>query len=316
MNLKIMVTCPPMLRMIDAFRPAFDARGIELYAPHVVQTLSEEELIRTVPKYDGWIIGDDPATRRVFEAGKKGRLKAAVKWGIGVDNVDLAAARELAIPIINTPLMFGKEVADVAMAYVIALARELFEIDKGVRAGGWPKPRGISLEGKMLGLVGFGDIGRNLACRALAADMRVIIYDPAVEAGPVLPSVQQAAWPNRLGEADFLVFTCSLNEHNRHMLNADTLARCTAGVRVVNVARGPLIDERALIEALHTEHVHSVALDVFESEPLPLDSPLRGFRRCILGSHNGSNTQDAVRRASERAIELLFGFLGLDGRPG
>ncbi len=316
MNLRIMVTCPPMLRMIDAFRPTFEARGIELYTPHVVQTLSEEELIRTVPKYDGWIIGDDPATSRVFQAGKAGRLKAAVKWGIGVDNVDFTSARELGIPIANTPLMFGKEVADVAMAYVIALARELFEIDKGVRVGEWPKPRGISLEGKTLGLVGFGDIGRSLAHRALAADMRVITYDPAVEVDPGMPSVRHAAWPERLGEADFLAFTCSLNEHNRHMLNADTLARCTAGVRVVNVARGPLIDERALIEALRSEHVHSAALDVFETEPLPLDSPLRGFRRCILGSHNGSNTQDAVLRASERAMELLFGFLGLDEQPG
>jgi D-3-phosphoglycerate dehydrogenase len=148
--MKILVTCPPMLGMIDSFRHIFEEKGIELSAPNVVQTLSVEELKEIVPQHDGWIIGDDPATREVFEAGKAGNLKAAVKWGIGVDNVDFDACKDLNIPIINTPDMFGREVADIAMGYVIALARETFEIDRAVRDGKWIKPRGISLSGKKL----------------------------------------------------------------------------------------------------------------------------------------------------------------------
>ena len=143
--MRILVTCPPMLGMFHEFvEPAREA-GFELVAAKVTQTLSQDELVALLPQYDGWIIGDDPATRSVFEAGKAGRLKAAVKWGIGVDNVDFAACKDLGIPIINTPQMFGAEVADVALAYVIGLARQLFEIDRGVRAGGWPKPAGMSL---------------------------------------------------------------------------------------------------------------------------------------------------------------------------
>ena len=128
---KILVTCPPMLRMIDEFRPIFAKAGVEITTPDVVQTLTVPELKELVPQHDGWIIGDDPATREVFEAGKQGRLRAAVKWGIGVDNVDFAACKDLGIPIINTPNMFGAEVADVAMCYVLALARETFLIDRG-----------------------------------------------------------------------------------------------------------------------------------------------------------------------------------------
>jgi D-3-phosphoglycerate dehydrogenase / 2-oxoglutarate reductase len=310
-TMRVLLTCPPMLGMQSSFRPLFAAKGIELYCPNVAQTLSEAELIALLPGFDGWIIGDDPATRRVFEAGKQGRLKAAVKWGIGVDNVDFDAARDFGIPIANTPLMFGREVADVAMSYVVALARQTFLIDRAIRAGGWPKPRGISLSGKTMALAGFGDIGRNVAKRALAADMKIVAYDVAFKPDAALPTVKNAVWPQRVEEADYIVLACSLNPANHHMLGAPELARAKTGVRVVNVARGPLIDESALIAALQSGQVHSVALDVFEQEPLPATSPLRSMERCIFGSHNGSNTEDAVVRASEKATQLLFGFLGV-----
>lgn len=308
--MKVLVTCPPMLGIQEKFKPLFADKNIEVHCPKIVQTLSESELIELLPEFDGWIIGDDPATRRVFEAGIKGKLKAAVKWGVGVDNVDFAACRDLNLPITNTPGMFGREVADVATGYVLALARETFVIDRGVREGGWPKPRGMSLWDKTVGIVGFGDIGRNVAKRLLASDMQVIAYDPAFKIAEGLEQVDGAVWPQRVEECDFLVFTCSLNQANRHMLNADTLARCKAGVRIVNVARGPLIDEKALEQALQFGHVHSAALDVFEVEPLPMESVLRAHPRCIFGSHNGSNTNEAVWATTQKASQLLFGFLG------
>lgn len=307
--MKILVTCPPMLGMIEDFRPLFERRGMEVSAPNVVQTLSESELIELLPHHDGWIIGDDPGTRAVFEAGRAGRLRAAIKWGIGVDNVDFAACAALGIPISNTPNMFGAEVADVAMGYVIALARETFEIDRGVRAGGWPKPRGVSLAGRIAALVGFGDIGRNTAERMIASRMEVIAYDPAAPDMAEPASVRRAVWPDRLEEADFLVITCALTDSSRHMINGDTLKRTKPGVRVVNVGRGPVIDEPSLEAALRSGQVYSAALDVFETEPLPKSSALRLHPRCIFGSHNGSNTQDAVRRTSEIAINKLFDFL-------
>ena len=309
--MKILVTCPPMLGMIDSFRHIFEEKGIELSAPNVVQTLSVEELKEIVPQHDGWIIGDDPATREVFEAGKAGNLKAAVKWGIGVDNVDFDACKDLNIPIINTPDMFGREVADIAMGYVIALARETFEIDRAVRDGKWIKPRGISLSGKKVALVGFGDIGQSTAKRLLALDMDVIAYDPFADNNPNLLEVEREVWPTRVEEADFIVVTCSLTKSSFHMVNADVFKQAKDGVRVVNVGRGPIIDETSLEDALKSGKVYSAALDVFEVEPLPMDSYLRTHPHCIFGSHNASNTADAVERTSHIAIDKLFHFLNI-----
>jgi len=311
MNYRVLVTCPPMLGLINEFRHLFTEKSIDLHCPLVKQTLSVEELKELLPQFDGWIIGDDPANAEVFKAGHQGKLKAAVKWGVGVDNVDFKAAKELGIPIINTPRMFGGEVADVAVGYVIGLARQTFWIDREVRKGNWIKPSGTSLAGKTVALVGFGDIGRNTAKRLVAFDLKVIAYDPYFQAQDNLSQVESSIWPNRLEEADFIVLTCALTADNYHLLNADIFAKVKPAVKIVNVARGPLIDESALIDALSSGQVHSAALDVFEIEPLPLDSPLRGFEQCIFGSHNGSNTVDAVRRASHQAIALLFDFLGV-----
>lgn len=310
--MKVLVTCPPMLGMIDEFRSLFDKAGIELTVPNVVQTMSVEELIEIVPQHDGWIIGDDPATREVFSAGKAGNLKAAVKWGIGVDNVDFDACADLGIPITNTPNMFGGEVADVAVGYVVALARETFQIDKGVREGGWPKPRGISLFDKTVALVGFGDIGRNTARRLLSSGMHINAYDPvAVTPQDLEGRVNRKKWPEGIQDADFIVVTSALTTTSKHMLNSEVLDKSKLGVRVVNVGRGPVINEPDLEEALQSGKVYSAALDVFENEPLSQNSYLRSHPRCIFGSHNASNTSDAVIRTSNIAIEKLFGFLNI-----
>jgi len=301
--MKVLITCPPMLRQMDDFIHHFEERGVEVALPDVVQTLSVSELKEMVPLYDGWIIGDDPANREVLECGVRGRLRSAIKWGAGVDNVDFQAAADLGLPVRNTPGMFGNEVADVALAYVIGLARELYWIDREVRSGRWSKPAGVSLAGKKAALVGLGHVGRQVARRLLVCGMEVVAYDPFFEGEA---EVEIRSWPDDMEDADFLVLTCALTDANRHMVDADVLSHCKPGLRVVNVARGPLIDEEALCSALGSGQVYSAALDVFEIEPLGEESPLRSFERCILGTHNGSNTVDAVRRTSELAITMLF----------
>ena len=307
--MKILVTCPPMLGMIESFSTVFKKYDIEVTAPKVVQTLSVEELKELVPQHDGWIIGDDPATRSVFEAGKRGNLRAAVKWGIGVDNVDFLACKDLNIPIINTPYMFGAEVADIAMGYIIALARETFQIDRNIRDGHWPKLRGISLSGKSVALVGYGDVGKNAAKRMLSSGMKVVAYDPYAKFDNQLLDVEHEKWPKRIDEADFIVITCSLTESSKHMINEKLLDNVKSGVRIVNVGRGPIIDEAALESALLSEKVYSAALDVFEVEPLPMSSYLRTHPRCVFGSHNASNTSEAVIRTSQIAIDTIMEFL-------
>lgn len=307
--MKILITCPPMLRSIKHFEEQFKSLGYEYFIPDVAQTLPEKELIQLVPKFDGWIIGDDPATRKVFEAGKSGLLKAAVKWGVGTDNVDFDACADLRIPIKNTPQMFGEEVADLAMCYVTSLARQTQIIHQGILNNKWPKPIGISLKGKKCGVVGFGDIGKNTAKRLISSSMEVIAYDPYFANDESLSSVRHEIWPDSLNQLDFIIFTCSLNAQNYHMFNQNALDNCKNGLRIINVARGRLIEQNVLIQGLTSGKIHSAALDVFEVEPLPANSELRNFKQCIFGSHNGSNTIDAVIRTSFLAIDLIHKFL-------
>ncbi|WP_298308773.1 NAD(P)-dependent oxidoreductase [uncultured Erythrobacter sp.] len=306
----ILVTCPPMLGLIDEFANDFAEAGLDFTPAKVTQILSVQELCDLLPAYDGWIIGDDPANAKVVAAGAAGNLRAAVKWGVGIDNVDFDVFAAHKIPVENTPNVFGEEVADVALTYVLGLARETYLIDREIRANNaWPKPSGISVHGRTVALVGFGDIGKATARRLAACGANIVVYDPYYQPSPGL-DVEHAEWPQRIGETDFIVFTCPLTDSTRAMFNHELLGSLKSGVRVVNVARGPVIVEEALIEGLQQEIIHSAALDVFEVEPLPEQSPLRGFDRCIFGSHNGSNSSDAVRRVSRIAIAKIARFLG------
>lgn len=304
MTFKVLITCPPMLEQIDQFRDTFRAADFDVSTPDVVQTLTVEELVEIVPKHDGWIIGDDPATAAVFEAGKSGKLKAAVKWGVGVDNVDFSACERLEIPVTNTPAMFGSEVADLAMCYLLGLARDAFFIDREVRKGHWPKPAGVSLSGKTLGIVGLGDIGSSLAQRAHAHELKIIGWDPFAESAPSYIE-RHERFPVNADTCDFIVFACALTQDNYHLLNESSLGELKRGVRIINVSRGPLIEEKTLLEGLASGVITSAALDVFEVEPLNPKSEILSHPKCILGSHNGSNTVDAVVRASNEAIRLL-----------
>jgi D-3-phosphoglycerate dehydrogenase len=254
----------------------------------------------------------DPATKKVFTEAKKGKLKAAVKWGVGVDNVDFNACKELNIPILNTPNMFGGEVADLALGYLVGLARESYFIDREVRKGNWVKPSGISISGKTIAVVGLGDIGRQTVKRLKGFDVKILGYDPFVNNSlDELRDVHLLPLGDIFTQSDFIILTCALTESSKNLINSKSIAKMKDGVRLINVSRGPLINEEDLVTGLLSGKIHSAALDVFEVEPLPIYSELRKLDRCIFGTHNGSNTVEAVSRASLKAIDILFDFLGI-----
>jgi D-3-phosphoglycerate dehydrogenase / 2-oxoglutarate reductase len=306
-DLAVLVTCPPMQRTASEWMPRFDALGIEVRLPELVQQLSTAELLRQLPQVDGMIAGDDQLTAEVLD-GAGSRLRVISKWGIGLDAIDLVAAERLGIRVTNTPDTFGEEVADVAIGYLILLARQLHRIDRSVREGEWAKPQGVSLAGRTLGIVGLGSIGRAVARRGIAMGMRVIGHE-------ILPSSAEHAaalgvgvvdLETVIGESDVISLHCPLTEQNRHMIDATRLGQMRAGAFLLNTARGPLIDEAALVEALRSGHLGGAALDVFEEEPLSASSPLIGLEGVILGSHNASNTREAVSRVNELAIENVL----------
>jgi D-3-phosphoglycerate dehydrogenase len=213
----------------------------------------------------------------------------------------------------NTPGMFRDEVADVVIGYLIMLARRLHQIDRDVRAGTWPKPEGLSLADRTMGIIGLGNIGRSVGRRALAMGMRVIGADVQASSAEAARQVgiEVLGAAQVLRDADVLSLNSPLTPENRHLMNDRSLGTMKRGAWIINTARGGLIDEPALAAALDSGQIGAAALDVFETEPLPADSPLRRFDQLILGAHNASNTAEAVERTSAAALENLL--MNLDG---
>jgi len=310
MKWHVLITCPQLQATIHHYQGLFARHDIVIDLPPLVQQLSEAQLLDVIHLFDGVIAGDDQFTARVLEKAK--RLKVIAKWGVGTDAIDLDAAQRLGIRVMNTPNAFSDEVADVVMGYIILLARQLHKLDPSVRRGGWVKIQGVSLRGKTLGVVGVGNIGRAVACRAASAGMATVGYDiapPPTSLTEVI-GIRMVGLDELLQASEFISLNCNLTASNRHMLGPHQFDLMKEGVYIINTARGPLIDEAALVQALGEGKVAGAALDVFEDEPLPLHSPLRQFDNCIFGTHNSSNTTEAVMRVNELAINNLLGELG------
>ena len=306
---RILLTCPPMIGLLHEFNDDFRKVNFDVSVPNFTQVMEEQDLINIIGNFDGWIIGDDPATREVIKSGKAGKLKACMRWGVGTNNVDFEAFKDFNIPIENTPKVFGREVADLAMHYVTGLARKTFEINEKVKNGEWFKPVGMSLWAARAGIIGFGDVGCNLAQRLTAHGVEVSYYDPYVSLNKDTKAKKEN-WPEVLNDKDFIIFTAPLTEQTYHMFNRDVFPCLKQGVKIVNVGRGPLIKEQDLLDALNDRLIDSVALDVQEQEPFDPNNELLEYgERVLLGSHNGSNTYEAVVNVSRICINKLNSFL-------
>ncbi len=287
-----------------------EAAGYEVVAPPVPgQQFDEEQLIELLPGVVGVIAGDDPFTARVFENAPD--LKVLAKWGIGMDAIDQHAAAMHHVDVMNTPGMFGNEVADCAFTYVLNLARHVVVIHERNNRGEWFKPEGITLAGQTMGILGFGNIGQALGRRALAFGMDVLAYDPSPAAALVAADmgITMADLDTIARESRFVVSTAPLVPDTYHLVDAAFLAQMRPDAYVVNVGRGPIVDEAALTAALDEKRIAGAGLDVFEVEPLPDSSTLRHRDNVLLGSHNGSNTHEGVVRTSARAVENLLNAL-------
>lgn len=277
--------------------------------------MTESELLDCIADYDGVIAGDDEFTEQVFESAEN--LRMISKWGIGTDNIDKEAAAKRDIAVYNTPGVFDDEVADVVVGYAIMLTRKLHRIDRDVQAGEWSCPRGTSLAGKTFGVVGVGNIGSTVARRASALGMDVLGYDVrSLPAELVADTDIKSVTKDRLFEdATIVSLNCPLTSDTRQMVGHDELAKLGPEGYLINTARGKLVDQSALIDALETGRIAGAALDVYEREPLPPESPLTELDNVVLGSHNAQNTTEAVERVNRQAIENLLEGLSERDQP-
>jgi D-3-phosphoglycerate dehydrogenase / 2-oxoglutarate reductase len=305
---RVLISCIHVWSDAQEVTDRLEELGVEVDIPRFEgQQLDEADLLPIIDQYAGVLAGDDELNRKVLEAGS--RLRVIAKWGVGVDAIDLAAAEELGIAVLNTPGVFGEELADYAMGYLHLLARRQHEVDRMVKRGVWHKVRGRSLAGMTLGIVGMGSSGRALARRASAASMRVVGHDPY----PVEQASDFELVPldRLLADSDVVSLHLPVTGDTHHMFDEPTLAKMKAGAWLINTSRGALIDEAALLPALLEGRIAAAALDVFEQEPVEPGNPLLGLDNVIAGSHNGSNTAEAVARTTRAAVDNLINGLGL-----
>lgn len=308
----ILLTAPYMIPFLDRFRPVFAHYGLEVIVPEVHERMEEEDLLRYAGQFDGTICGDDRYTARVLEACAP-RLKVIAKWGTGIDSIDKAAAERLGIRVYRTPNAFTLPVADTVMGYILAFARNIPWMDRAMKAGRWEKIQGRSLSECTLGVIGVGDIGKAVLRRARAFGMRLLGNDIVEVDHVFLAEVGAGMVPleRLLAEADFISLNCDLNPTSYHLINRETLRLVKPGAVLINTARGPVVDEAALVEALQEGRLGGAALDVFEVEPLPEDSPLLRMDNVLLAPHNANSSPAAWERVHWNTLRNLLQGLGL-----
>jgi len=306
---RVLISCPLIIDDINEYADEFAAHDIDYDVADVDQQLTEGELFEVIDRYDGVLAGDDEFTHDVIA--RAARLKVISKWGIGIDAIDTEAAEDYNVTVHNTPGAFNDEVADVVTGYAIMMTRELHRIDSAVREGDWACPRGVSLAGKTFGVIGVGDIGSTVARRAHSHGMDVLGYDiqPFPDDLIAETGIERVGQNELLDRADIVSLNCALTPETRGMVGEQELDRLGTDGYLINTARGELVDQEALVNALEANRIAGAALDVFEQEPLPADDPLTEFDSVILGSHNAQNTEGAVSRVNDLAVENLISGL-------
>lgn len=310
MKWRILVSAPYIQPVLDNYREALESRGAELIVPNVHERLSESELMRLMGDIDGVIAGDDEFTEQVL-AKAVPRLRVISKWGTGIDSFDQAACARLGVAIRNTPGAFTEPVADSVMGYVLNFARKLPWMDNQMKNGEWDKIPGRSLGETTLGIVGFGNIGTAVAKRAKAFGMHVIANDIKRIPDGIIRDTRAkiVGLQELLQESDFVSLSCDLNPTSFHLMDANAFSKMKRAAFIINLARGPLIDEKSLIDALTDRKISGAALDVFEKEPLAEDSPLKTMASVMLAPHNSNSSPAAWLRVHENTIKNLFEVL-------
>ena len=308
----VLLSAPYMIPFRDRFAPVFEHYGLEVIVPEVHERLSEDELLALAGKFDGTVCGDDRYTARVMEACLP-RLKVISKWGTGIDSIDRAAAARLGITVRNTPNAFTLPVSDTVMGYILAFARRQPWMDKAMKGGAWEKIPGRSLSESTLGVIGVGNIGKAVMRRARAFGMKLLGTD-IIQIAPdfILENgVEMVELGELLRRADFVSVNCDLNPTSHHLINSETLGVMKKNAVLINTARGPIVDEADLIAALQDGWIGGAALDVFEVEPLPANSPLKQMDNVMLAPHNSNSSPAAWERVHWNTIRNLLEVLEL-----
>jgi D-3-phosphoglycerate dehydrogenase len=307
----VLVSAPYMLPKMNRFRPVLESFNLDVIIPEVRERMEEDQILEYAGQFDGTICGDDRYSRRVIEACLP-RLKVISKWGTGIDSIDQEAAAEFGVAVRNTTNAFTVPVSESVLGYMLAFVRKIPWLDDEMKAGHWEKTKGKTLSECTLGVIGVGNVGKAVLRRARAFGMELLGND-IIEIAPdflLENGVEMASLEDLLARSDFISVNCTLNPSSYHLINANTLEFCKPGAVLINTARGPIVEETALAAALQDGILSGAALDVFEFEPLPSDSPLLKMDQVLLAPHNSNSSPYFWERVQWNTIRNLL--VGLD----
>jgi len=270
--------------------------------------LKEDELASLAPSYDAFVIRSGiKVTRKVLDAGAKGKLKLIGRAGVGVDNVDKDAARELGIVVENTPVGNTNAAAEHTLTLMIMLAKHVVHSNKSMKEGKWDRKsfEGTELKGKTLGLIGFGNVGKKVAKVALAFEMKVMVYDPFLPPEKFVElGVKKAELAEIYSSADYITVHVPLTDKTKNMISDAEFAQMKKGVRILNVARGGVISEEALLRAIESGKVAAAGLDVYSEEPPKLLALIQN-EKVICTPHLGASTFEAQENVGTEVAEQV-----------
>jgi phosphoglycerate dehydrogenase-like enzyme len=305
---KILLTARAAVEAGERGRELLVAAGCDVAVADPLGPLASAALVEAARGHDAIVASSDAYDAAFFAAPAVARLKCVSRWGVGLDNVDLAAAIRAGVVVCNTPGMLDEAVADYAWALLFAVARQVATGEDLLRGGRWSVAWGHEIHSRTLGIVGCGRIGRAVARRAVGFGMRVLGYDPL--AGET-PGIERVDLERLLRESDFVSLHCALTPESRGLIDAGRIALMKPTAYLVNTSRGAIVDEAALVAALESGRIAGAALDAFAAEPLPATSPLLACPRLLLTPHQAFNsveTGEAVSLAAAGAIvDLMAG---------
>ncbi len=305
---RVLVTGHTFRRVSGDHVQRLTGAGCELIASPFPRAATETELLPLVGDVDAVLASTDAFTRRVFESAP--RLKVVSRFGVGYDSIDVQAATDYGVWVTTTPGTNEHSVADLTVGLLLALARQIVPMVNQTRAGAWERAIGVELDGATLGLIGFGRIGRQVAMRARAFGTRVVIYDVVRDQGAAAScGASYVSLEQLLATADFVSLHAPATPETRGLINAGTLAQMKPSAYLINTARGDLVQETHLADALRQGRIAGAALDVFAAEPPEPANPLLGLPNVLPTPHIAGITAQSARRMAELSAENLLAAL-------
>jgi len=302
-KIKILVTWRLMIDFLKTNKKKYLSSKTNFDFLFKKQGIKEKELLKIIQKYDAVICGDDQFTKNVIDKAKN--LRVISKWGTGLDSIDVSYAKKKGIKVFNTPNAFSKGVAQLALSFILNFSRNTFKTHLDIKKGNWPKYSGFLVKDKIIGIIGFGNIGREISRLVTKLDMRVIFYDIKKIKNFKNKKIRKVSLNELFKKSNIVISCCDLNKSSINLINLKKMKLMKKNSGIINISRGGIVNENDLVKCLK-KNISFAALDVFNKEPILKNNKLLKIDNCILSSHNAFNTVEEVQKVNINTLSNLY----------